>query len=88
MVAPVASQLVVLGIQSIHWQGHANAGQLPFLVFLSLCQMMKVPNEPGLSPNNGLEDVFPRSYLHLNQNLVRCIGISLAFTPRTALFQL
>ncbi len=25
----------------------------------TLRQMMKVPNEPGLSPNNGLENVFP-----------------------------
>ncbi len=32
MVAPVAWQFDVWDLQSIHWQGHANTGQLPFLV--------------------------------------------------------
>ena len=32
MVAPVAWQLDVWGLQSIHWQGHASTGQLPFLM--------------------------------------------------------
>ncbi len=32
MVAPVAWQLDVWGLQSIHWQGHANTGKLPVLI--------------------------------------------------------
>ena len=32
MVAPVAWQLDVWSLQSIHWQGHASTGQLPFLL--------------------------------------------------------
>jgi hypothetical protein len=32
MVAPVAWQLDVWGLQSVHWQGHASTGQLPFLM--------------------------------------------------------
>ena len=32
MVAPVAWQLDVRSLQSIHWQGHASTGQLPFLL--------------------------------------------------------
>jgi len=43
-----------------------RAPQLTFFFFLlwvtgelsTLRQMMKVPNEPGLSPNNGLENAF------------------------------
>jgi len=31
MVAPVAWQLM-WSLQSIHWQGHASTGQLPFLL--------------------------------------------------------
>ncbi len=32
MVAPVALQFDVRGLQIIHWQGHAGTGQLPFLM--------------------------------------------------------
>jgi len=32
MVAPVAWQFDVRGLQIIHWQGHASTGQLPFLM--------------------------------------------------------
>ena len=32
MVAPVALQFDVRGLQIIHWQGHASTGQLPFLM--------------------------------------------------------
>ena len=40
---------------------HANFAYLIFWVtgeLSTLRQMMKVPNEPGLSPNNGLENAF------------------------------
>ena len=33
MLAHLAWQLDVWGLQSLHWQGHPRAGQLPFLFF-------------------------------------------------------
>ena len=38
MVAPVAWQFDVRGLQIIHWQGHASTGQLPFLMCISPSQ--------------------------------------------------
>ena len=38
MVAPVAWQFDVRGLQIIHWQGHASTGQLPFLLCISPSQ--------------------------------------------------
>ncbi len=62
MVAPVAWQLDVRGLQIIHWQGHASTGQLPFLFFfvffflgyredvhsMQAARPTKIPDEPML----------------------------------------
>ena len=61
MVAPVALQFDVRGLQIIHWQGHASTGQLPFFFFfffflgyredvnsMQAARPTKIPDEPML----------------------------------------
>jgi len=38
----------------------------------TLRPMMKVPNEPGLSPNNGLENAFLSNQFTASQIISRC----------------
>ena len=58
MVAPVAVQFDVRGLQVIHWQGHASTGQLPFLVLYqpqpASDHQPLVPHLPGCSHSHWL----------------------------------